>query len=366
MTPWLNATCLAFLSLATLSPASWEAHLVASPDGLNTRQKIHYEKPAVERLANGDIAVTILAEKPFGEPVEKRFLIVKTKARLKTERRFEDLLDDWQWANHPEELGKKLASNPDLLAKEQARIKAAKAGNPIVAVQDLPGIEALVKKPVRFVIPKNDWDRTYLYWGFLPGTGIFGGEERIRYDLPAYIERLVPFGVKPHPDALPNQHAPGKVDVPALVPFIIADKGRLPGIVLDETDAELIGSWQYSTHTPPYVGIGYLHDRKQNKGKSAVVYRPDIPAAGTYEVRMSHCYNVRRATNTLVTVHHAGGATEQRVNQQDIPPRRKLFRSLGTFHFDQGKAKIVISNEGTAGKYVIADAIQLLAQEPEP
>ena len=64
----------------------------------------------------------------------------------------------------------------------------------------------------------------------------------------------------PHPAAGPNTHAPGEVDRPELVPFIVADPASLPGIVVDETAATLVGAWQYSTHTPPYVGLGYLHD----------------------------------------------------------------------------------------------------------
>src|SRR5262245_3934027 len=70
-----------------------------------------------------------------------------------------------------------------------------------------------------------------------------------------------------HPDAVPNIHPPGEVDVPELVPFIVADPKSLPGIVVDETSAVLVGKWQYSTHTPPYVGLGYLHDQKEGKGE---------------------------------------------------------------------------------------------------
>ena len=69
--------------------------------------------------------------------------------------------------------------------------------------------------------------------------------------------------LQPHPDAVPNTHAPGEVDRPELVPFIVADPTKLPGIVVDETAAVLVGKWQYSTHTPPYVGLGYLHDQSE-------------------------------------------------------------------------------------------------------
>ncbi|MDB4687633.1 xanthan lyase [Akkermansiaceae bacterium] len=169
------------------------------------------------------------------------------------------------------------------------------------------------------------------------------------------------FSIEPHPDAAPNTHAPGEVDIPRNVQFIVAATETLPGIVLDETDAVLNGKWQYSTHTPPYVGIGYLHDQNSDKGKKSVTWTPNIPKAGKYEVRLSHCYNVRRATNTPVTIVHASGKTTIRINQQEVPKHGKLFRSLGVFKFKKGKAgSITISNKGTDGKYVIADAIQLL------
>lgn len=167
--------------------------------------------------------------------------------------------------------------------------------------------------------------------------------------------------LKPHPDAAANTHKPGEVDRPELVPFIVKDARRLPGIILDETDAVLTGKWQYSTHTPPYVGIGYLHDRKSDKGKCSVTYTPDLPIAGVYEVRMSHCYNIRRSTNTPVTIHHADGEKTIRINQQLVPEYGKLFRSLGRFRFEAGrKGWVRISTEGTDGKYVITDAVQFL------
>ena len=73
-----------------------------------------------------------------------------------------------------------------------------------------------------------------------------------------YVAASLSAALVPHPKAIPNIHAPGEVDKPEMVKFIIADPASLPGIVVDETAAELVGEWQYSTHTPPYVGLGYL------------------------------------------------------------------------------------------------------------
>ncbi len=167
--------------------------------------------------------------------------------------------------------------------------------------------------------------------------------------------------VRPHPDALPNPHQPGEVDNPKLVPFIVTSPRDLPGIVVDETDAVLIGKWRYSTHTPPYVGLGYLHDQKLGKGKSSVTYTPELPRAGMYEVRLSHCYNIRRATNTPITIRHAEGEATLRINQQETPGHKRLFRSLGNYRFRKGKGGwLRISTTGTDGKYVIADAVQFI------
>ncbi len=168
-------------------------------------------------------------------------------------------------------------------------------------------------------------------------------------------------GIEPHPDAVPNTHKSDEVDIPENVKFIVADPKILDGIVLDETDAVLKGKWQYSTHTPPYVGIGYLHDQKSGKGEKTVTWIPDFPKRGRYEVRISHCYNIRRSTNTPIIIRHANGETTIRINQQETPKHGKLFRTLGVFEFESGKSgSVIISNKGTEGKYVIADAVQFL------
>jgi len=170
--------------------------------------------------------------------------------------------------------------------------------------------------------------------------------------------------LKPHPKAVPNTHPPDEVDNPALVPFIVADPASLPGIVVDDTSATLVGKWQYSTHTPPYVGVGYLHDQKDGKGEKSVTFTPDLPHDGLYEVRLAHCYNIRRATNAPVTIHHADGEKLIRVNEQTPSEHDKLFTALGTFHFKAGtNGWVRISNEGTTGQYVIADAVQWLPKQ---
>ncbi len=170
-----------------------------------------------------------------------------------------------------------------------------------------------------------------------------------------------PFKNRQHPDAIPNSHQPGEVDIAANLKYCVRQPTRLPGIVLDETDATLVGAWQYSTHTPPYVGYGYLHDQKSGKGEKKVIYRFKVNRSGEYEIRMSHCYNIRRSTNTLVSIEGPEVKRELRINQQTTPEINKLWRSLGNYTLNTKESYcITISNEGTEGKYVIADAFHIL------
>jgi hypothetical protein len=164
-----------------------------------------------------------------------------------------------------------------------------------------------------------------------------------------------------HPNAELHTHPPGEVDNELLVRFVVGDPTTLPGIVVDDADAVLEGTWQYSSHTPPYVGRGYLHDQSRDKGKKSATFNPDLPADGIYEVRMSHCHNVRRAVNAKVIVTHADGESVHYINQQDEPPHLGLFRTLGSFRFLKGATgKVRIETVGSDGKYVIADSVQFL------
>lgn len=182
----------------------------------------------------------------------------------------------------------------------------------------------------------------------------------------ALASDAVPKALTPHPKAVANIHSPGEVDRPEMVKFIVADPSSLPGIVVDETAAELVGEWQYSTHTPPYVGLGYLHDMKAGKGTKSVTFTPTLTKAGWYEVRLAHCFNVRRSTKTPVTIHHADGDSTLKINQQEEPKHGHLWRTLGIFRFEAGRTGWVrVSNEGTEpNKVVIADAVQFLPCPP--
>ena len=141
------------------------------------------------------------------------------------------------------------------------------------------------------------------------------------------------------------------------------DPKKLLGVVVDDEHADRKGFEAKSSAVGPYVGDGYRHDGGTRDGKQSATYTPNLPKAGTYEVRLAYSPNANRATNVPVTVTHARGTSTVTVNQRKAPSVSETFVSLGTFTFDKGAAaRVVISNAGADG-FVVVDAVVFLAKE---
>ena len=182
-----------------------------------------------------------------------------------------------------------------------------------------------------------------------------------RFGIRAMVALCLVATAKSEERKIPSLPKPGQVDKPGMIRFIKPDPKALPGIVVDDVDAKLIGQWKHSVHTPPFVGASYLHDMKEAKGKKSATFVPDLPKCGHYEVRMSHNSNVRRANGVPVTIRHADGESTVKVNEGEPAPIGKLFRSLGVFRFEKGRdGSVTIGTTGTDGKYVIVDSVQFL------
>jgi hypothetical protein len=171
--------------------------------------------------------------------------------------------------------------------------------------------------------------------------------------------------------AIDGKTAVQKVDYAMLRERLLADKQILkwvpppegnqapaeqppPGVEVDDAKAELTGDWQMSSAVPPFVGDGYLNDGNAGKGKKSVKYKPDLPAAGTYDVYLIWSPNPNRATNVPVEIMYADGSAKVTVNQRDKGGWFKVFSGA----FKAGReSSVTIRNEGTDG-YVIADAVR--------
>ena len=132
---------------------------------------------------------------------------------------------------------------------------------------------------------------------------------------------------------------------------------KLPGVVIDDRQAELSGQWQSSSANTPYVDAGYQHNDNDSTGQSTATFTAKL-RPGRYDVRLTYSPNNNRASNVPVVVEHAGGQTMATVDQKLKPPIEGTYVSVGTFNFSS-IGRVTIGTQGTNG-YVLVDAVQFL------
>ncbi len=137
----------------------------------------------------------------------------------------------------------------------------------------------------------------------------------------------------------------------------------LPGLVIDDDQAELQGFASTGNVVGPFVDTGYHHDGNQDKGHQSATFPFTVEKTGRYEIRIGYPVNPNRATNVPVVVRHGGGETSVQLNQKNSPKIDGLFEPLGRFELTQKENySVVVSNEGTDG-YVVIDAVQVVPVE---
>ena len=157
---------------------------------------------------------------------------------------------------------------------------------------------------------------------------------------------------------LPTLPPVGKTDRPA-VPVSV-DPKSLPGLILDDAQAELTGDWERSTNFKPHVGTSYLHDEQRSDGKSRAVFRFKAPADGEFELRMAYSAHPTRTKRLPVSI--VGDGVEHRftVDQTQPLPTGEAFRPIRHLRLRHGVDYVLtVTNEDTQG-FVILDAFQLL------
>jgi hypothetical protein len=136
------------------------------------------------------------------------------------------------------------------------------------------------------------------------------------------------------------------------------DPSRLQGVVVDDVEAEKIGTWTSGSGLKGYVGYGYLY-ASPNSGAS-IEFVCQVPAAGRYEVRIAYRPHKNRGSSVPVTF--TVGETEQtkRLDMRNEPPLKNGFLALGTVILDADDVcRVTISTED-AGGLATADAVQLV------
>ncbi|MDB6151186.1 MAG: xly [Chthoniobacter sp.] len=148
----------------------------------------------------------------------------------------------------------------------------------------------------------------------------------------------------------------------AVKPGLPVAPSELPGIVIDDAQAKLVGEWKHSTFVRSYVGAGYVHDLNAGKGEKTITFTPTLPKADRYEVRLAYAHASGRASNVRVNVLHADGEDTVFVDQTQAPPIDGRFVSLGKYRFEkEGAGYVLISNDDANG-FVTVDALQFISE----
>ena len=136
---------------------------------------------------------------------------------------------------------------------------------------------------------------------------------------------------------------------------------KLPGIVVDNTAAQLSGRWKTAiASTNLFVDKDYVHDANSDKGKMSARFVPNLPHTGPYEVLVSYTSHPNRATNVPVTIQSLNATNTVSLDERRPPTFKNAFISVGTYEFQAGtNGAVVISNEKTKG-FVAIDAVDFI------
>lgn len=148
---------------------------------------------------------------------------------------------------------------------------------------------------------------------------------------------------------------PGGVAAQRLAP------DKLTGLVIDDTQAELVGEWKSSTSIGPYLGESYIHDMANGKGEKSVKFNFRVKKPGEYHLLVAYSANGNREAKVPITVTSGDQTGTAFLNQQKKPELATGFASVGAFVLAaDSETTVLIETKGTTG-YVIVDGIRLLS-----
>ena len=135
---------------------------------------------------------------------------------------------------------------------------------------------------------------------------------------------------------------------------------QLPGLVLDDTQAELVGEWLSSTTIRPYLGESYIHDQASGKGEKSVKFTFRVKKPGEYQLLVAYSANGNREAKVPITVTSGDQSGTAFLDQKKKPELATGFSPVGAFVLAaDSDTTVLIETTGTTG-YVIVDGIRLL------
>jgi hypothetical protein len=140
----------------------------------------------------------------------------------------------------------------------------------------------------------------------------------------------------------------------------------IPGVIIDDGDAQLEGSWTQSSFQQPYFGDGYRHSGMPRTGTKAT-YSAQLPAAGEYLVRMVINHGQSRSEKVPLVIRHDDGETQLSVSQKVAATGLGGFTELGRFRFSTAQPAIVeVLAADAAPGHVIIDAVHFIRTSDIP
>lgn len=135
---------------------------------------------------------------------------------------------------------------------------------------------------------------------------------------------------------------------------------KLSGLVIDDTQAELVGEWQSSTSIRPYLGESYIHDMATGKGKKSVKFTFRSKQPGEHHLLIAYSSTGNRASKVPITVTSGDQTGTVFLNQRQRPELATGFTTVGSFVLAaDSETTVLIETKGT-DQYVIVDGIRVL------
>ena len=158
--------------------------------------------------------------------------------------------------------------------------------------------------------------------------------------------------------------------VPTILSIVHTDSLNLPEeplfqkvIDTGDSNASSTGGGWFESANPGHWGTTRSILHPLGSGSAQVEFRAHLPARAIYSVYGWWVASSNRCTNTPFIIAHAQGTDTVRVDQVQNGSAWKL---IGIWEFSGTAAdRVVISDAGTSGSYVVADAIKIESYDPK-
>jgi len=144
--------------------------------------------------------------------------------------------------------------------------------------------------------------------------------------------------------------------------------GTTDELIIDNIDDRFSTSssqdaWQEWTQAGgQHYGSSHYYMEQIGSGQDTATWSFTVPKPGNYDVYAWWWEKDYRPPDVPYTIHHTGGSTTVRVDQRVNGGRWNL---LGTFHF-QVEGSVMVSDDVSSGRDVVADAIRLVYRSGAP